>query len=128
MLAFLAERMIEMNKEKQKLTKGFLVWLEREIVRGSIENLKNKTKIKEFHDYDFDALIEVLRQNRLLPKLIAFGDQRQEALKKAYEATMSSLTPLKQKIAATDNLIDQIVYQLYGLMEEEIKVVEESVS
>ncbi|MCK4416731.1 MAG: N-6 DNA methylase [Candidatus Latescibacteria bacterium] len=124
LLAFLAERMIEMNKEKQELTKGFLTWLEREIAKGSIEGLKIKTKIKEFHGYDFDALIEVLRQNRLLPKLIAFGDQRQEALKKAYDATMSSLTPLKQKIAATDNLIDEVVYKLYGLTHEEIKIVE----
>jgi len=124
LLAFLAERMIGLNKERQEFIKEFLTWLEREIVKGSIEGLKNKTKIKEFHDYDFDALIEVLRQNRLLPKLIAFGDQRQEALKKAYEATMSSLTPLRQKIAATDNLIDQIVYKLYGLTEEEIKIVE----
>jgi len=124
LLAFLAKQMIEMNKKRQKLVKEFLTWLEREIVKGSIEGLKNKTKIKEFHDYDFDALIEVLRQNRLLPKLIAFGDQRQEALRKAYEATMSRLTPLKQKIAATDSLIDQIVYKLYGLTEEEIKIVE----
>jgi type II restriction/modification system DNA methylase subunit YeeA len=34
------------------------------------------------------------------------------------------LGPLKEKIRATDNLIDQIVYKLYGLTDEEIKVVE----
>ena len=32
--------------------------------------------------------------------------------------------PLKAKIAATDRLIDQIVYRLYGLTDKEIQVVE----
>ena len=31
---------------------------------------------------------------------------------------------LKERIAATDRLIDRIVYRLYGLTEEEIAVVE----
>jgi len=34
------------------------------------------------------------------------------------------LAPLKAKIKATDNLIDQIVYDLYGLTPEEIEIVE----
>ena len=37
---------------------------------------------------------------------------------------MSKLKPLLARIEATDWLIDQIVYKLYGLMEEEIVVVE----
>lgn len=36
-------------------------------------------------------------------------------------------TKLKTKIAKTDNKIDQMVYELYGLNEDEIKIVEESV-
>ena len=35
-----------------------------------------------------------------------------------------SRAPLKQRIAATDRLIDQIVYRLYGLTDEEIAIVE----
>jgi hypothetical protein len=34
------------------------------------------------------------------------------------------LTPLLATIQATDRLIDQIVYQLYGLTAEEIAIVE----
>jgi hypothetical protein len=37
---------------------------------------------------------------------------------------MSVLEPLKEKIKATDNLIDRIVYKLYGLIAEEIETVE----
>ncbi len=124
LLVFLAERMIEMNKKKQKLAKEFLSWLEQEIIKSPIESVKNKTKIKAFHKYNFDTLLRVLKENGKLPKLINFGDKRQEALEKAYENTMAKLQPLKDKIAATDNLIDQIVYKLYGLTEKEIRIVE----
>lgn len=52
------------------------------------------------------------------------GDQRYSLLESAYNETMAQLAPLQVKIKATDDLIDQIVYRLYGLSEEEIKVVE----
>ena len=39
----------------------------------------------------------------------------QESLKKEYEASLAVLLPLKARLAATDRLIDQVVYQLYGL-------------
>jgi len=36
---------------------------------------------------------------------------------------MPILEPLKTRIKATDELIDEIVYKLYGLTEEEIRIV-----
>lgn len=39
---------------------------------------------------------------------------------------MSKLAPLMEKIKATDRLIDLIVYKLYGLTADEIKIVEGS--
>jgi hypothetical protein len=36
---------------------------------------------------------------------------------------MSVLEPLKTKIKATDDLIDEIVYKLYELTEGEVKIV-----
>lgn len=47
--------------------------------------------------------------------------QQLAAAKLEYEQTT-----LKRQIAATDWQIDQLVYELYGLSEEEIKIVEES--
>ncbi len=32
--------------------------------------------------------------------------------------------PIERQVAATDKKIDELVYQLYGLTEEEIKIVE----
>jgi hypothetical protein len=36
---------------------------------------------------------------------------------------MSILEPLKTRIKTTDELIDEIVYRLYGLTEEEVRIV-----
>jgi hypothetical protein len=48
----------------------------------------------------------------------------QEQLASEYEASLDKLLPIKQRLAATDRLIDRVVYQLYGLSDEEIAVVE----
>jgi len=42
LLAFLAERMLEMNKQKQKEIKGFLGWLEG-YIGAKVEDLTPKT-------------------------------------------------------------------------------------
>ena len=37
---------------------------------------------------------------------------------------LAVLRPIKAQLARTDALIDQVVYKLYGLTEEEIAIVE----
>jgi len=37
-------------------------------------------------------------------------------------------TRLQREIEATNHQIDQLVYELYGLTEEEIKIVEEAIA
>ena len=39
---------------------------------------------------------------------------------------MAKLQPLREQIERTDRLIDAVVYKLYGLTEEEIRIVEGS--
>jgi hypothetical protein len=123
LLAFLAEQMIEMNKQKQTEVKDFITWLERAI-GAEVNDLNNKTKIKVYHEHDFETLLAVLKQNRR--KLTVNPDTRtvQDAIEREFNASFAKLTPLKAKIAATDRLIDLIVYRLYGLTEEEIVIVE----
>jgi len=45
-------------------------------------------------------------------------------LKKQFDHNLSILEPLKTRSKAIDELIDEIVYRLYGLTDEEIKFVE----
>jgi type II restriction/modification system DNA methylase subunit YeeA len=47
-----------------------------------------------------------------------------DRLLKVYEESLQRVLPLKQQLAKTDRLIDAVVYRLYGLTEEEIKIVE----
>ena len=47
-----------------------------------------------------------------------------ERVRKEYEGSLERVLPLKERLARTDKLIDQVVYRLYGLTEEEIGVVE----
>jgi len=122
-LAYLAEQMIELNKAKNEEVKGFIKWLEREIV-ADIDTLTNKTAIKNYHENNLEALITMLKKNKLKLSIDPSARKFQESLEDHFNESMSVLQPLKTKIKATDNLIDQIVYALYGLTPEEIEIVE----
>ncbi|HBO83785.1 MAG TPA: hypothetical protein DD641_02140, partial [Deltaproteobacteria bacterium] len=98
-------------------------WLEREI-GAEVENLANKTAIKEYHEHDFDHVLEVLKKNKNKISVDPSSRKTQELLEKHFTKSMLVLEPLKEKIKNTDNLIDQIVYKLYGLTEEDIEIVE----
>lgn len=125
LLAFLAEQMIEMNKQKQAEVNGFMGWLEREI-KAKIEDLTNKTKIKEYHEGSLEDLLKILKANR--KKLGVDPGRREfsERLKDEFDRSLAKLRPLKDRLVATDRLIDQIVNRLYGLTEEEVRIVEAS--
>lgn len=127
LLAFLAERMLEMNKEKQQETKGFLGWLEGE-VGARIEDLSPKTKIQGYYDYDYDDFYTVLKKNRKRLAINPSSRERAELLKDEFEKSMAKLGPLREKIERMDRLIDAVVYRLYGLNEEEIRIVEGNAS
>jgi hypothetical protein len=122
-LAYLAEQMIELNKAKGNETKGFVKWLEREI-GAEIDTLANKTAIKEYHDNDFNHLLDVLKKNKNKISVDPSNRKTQELLEKHFQRSLSVLEPLKEKIKVTDNLIDQIVYKLYRLTVEEIEIAE----
>jgi hypothetical protein len=121
-LTYLAEQMIEMNKAKNEESKGFLKWLEREI-GAEIDALTNKTAIKEYYEHNFDHLLEVLKKNKNKISLDPSDRKKQELLEKHFQKSMTVLSPLKAKIRETDDLIDEIVYKLYGLTDEEIGIV-----
>jgi hypothetical protein len=122
LLAFLAEEMVRLNKEKQAKIKEFLTWLEKEVLKGPVEDQKNKTRIKNFHDGTFEGLLDILKANNAVED--PCPSQTRATIEIEFDNTMAVLTPLKARIAATDSLIDRIVYELYGLSEEEIAIVE----
>ena len=69
-------------------------------------------------------MLDILRRNRRRLKVDPSERAFQEQLAGEYEGSLGKLLPLKARLAATDRLIDLIVYRLYGLTEEEVAVVE----
>ena len=126
LLAFLATQMIEMNKAKGEEIRGFLRWLEREI-GCKIDTLKNKTTIQRYFDQPFDKLLGILKKNRRSIPIDPSSRSFQESLEREFTSSLAKLNPLFARIQGTDTLIDQVVYQLYGLDDEEIAIVENGI-
>lgn len=123
-LTFLAEQMIVMNKEKQKEIRGFLNWFEG-YNRIKIEDMKNKTKIKSYYGLNWNEFLDILVQNESKITKRNINDLKiKEHIEGEYENSLAKLNPLLDKIKSTDRLINQIVYKLYGLTDEEIAIVE----
>jgi len=129
LLAFLAEEMTRLHKEKQTEIKGFLNWLEA-YLGVSVEELKNKTKIKEYYkaEVGWEGFRDALEQNRKAVQLSKDIDvsrrEPQETIRAEFDPSVAKLRPVLERIKLTDKLIDQIVYKLYGLTNDEIAIVE----
>lgn len=117
-LAFLAEQMIEMNKEKQIEIKNFFSWL-KDVHGIDKDVLKPKTYLNKFYKLESGDLFKHLEKNKIKPNPTDYS-----RIKNAFEESVNKLRPLIQRMETTDCLIDQVVYKLYGLTEEEIKIVE----
>lgn len=106
------------------LNSGFISWL-----------YLNSSSIATKDDFRQTTLAELRRIP--IPQRFS-GDKLHDALVvhvermlKLHEQLAAAKSPneqthLQREIAATDRAIDQLVYQLYGLTEEEIKIVEQS--
>ena len=57
-------------------------------------------------------------------KIVSLVDQMLDLHKRVVAKTDHERTLLERQISATDREIDRLVYELYGLTEEEIKIVE----
>ena len=74
------------------------------------------SSLEQFHD--------ILKKNKKKLKFDISKREPAERLKKEFQLSIDKLQPLFRCIEQTDELIDQIVYKLYGLTEDEIKIVE----
>ena len=123
LLAFLVEKMLEMNKQKQQEIKGFLGWLEG-FVGAKVEDLTPKTKLQSYYEHDYESFLAVLKKNRKKLAIDPLRREPVELLRAEFEGSVGKLVPLRERILQTDELIDAVVYRLYGLTEEEILIVE----
>jgi len=139
LLAFLAEEMIRLNKEKRAAQREFLEWLVATLKilpdkegRTGIDVLTGKAKLADYPGHyqkgepplATDELLEILRKNKNRLGVSLSDTMLVDRIRKMYEESLQRVLPIKERLGKTDALIDAVVYRLYGLTEEEIKVVE----
>lgn len=133
LLAFLAEEMTRLHKERLAEARGFLNWLGG-YLGLAVDQMTGKTKLKAYYDPavcgGFAGFFAELVKNKRRfsapdgkPRDPEGREARAE-LEREYNASVKKLAPLLRTIELTDRLIDQLVYKLYGLTDEEIAVVE----
>jgi hypothetical protein len=144
LLVFFAEEMLRLNKEKQALEKSFLSYIEKLLCiqpqpdkdgNVGIAAMKNKTQIFNYvGDYQknedplsWRRLSEILTLNKKLCQVDQF-DRLLFDIEREYHANLDKVLPIKAQLEKTDWLIDETVYKLYGLTEEEIQIVEDTVA
>jgi hypothetical protein len=136
LLAFLGRKMVDANGLRQNEENRFINWLEKRILiqpnkgRSGIQSFTGYTIIQSYlGDYQkgepelaWDDFYYRLHQNR--NRCGVNLAQVKTQIQQEYEKSLAVLLPIKQQLAATDALIDQIVYKLYGLTDDEIELIE----
>jgi hypothetical protein len=125
LLAFLAERMTALNAEKNATAQKFLGDL-KDFHGVDAHSLKPKTKLDEFWKLETDGLFAHLHANAklLAAQNVRLSGSDDEKIRGRFQEAKDQIIPQEAALAFTDALIDQIVYRLYDLTPEEIKLVE----
>ena len=111
-----ADLMLELNKKLQELKQNFYDELK-------LEKLTNK--LQKFEELEFDDFIKEYTKS----KKIKFADKLEERnfkndWKALFENDKKEVLEIQNQINITDKEIDQMVYKLYDLTQDEIKIVE----
>ena len=116
-LAYLAGQMADLNKNKTTV-RAFLTDL-KDFHGIEVRSLTPKTKLDEFWKLETAGLFAHFQANKIRIK-----ESDEEKIRARFLKAKDKLVPLDSQINSTDELIDQIVYRLYDLTEDEIKIVE----
>ncbi len=110
-----AEQMIELNKQLHEGVKSALELLETEYKPKKISQ-----NLERFYTLGLHPFIEELEKQGVKLSL-----SQKEDLMNWYNQKSETLNSIKNQIDTLDHAIDQEVYKLYNLTEDEIKIIEE---
>ena len=109
----LADRMLSMNQQLQEKRSRFLRRL-----NENLEGLKITTALQQFDQLDFKGLMAELKKQK-----IHIPVKEQDEWEDFFNERLAECQELTAKIKATDEEINNLVFDLYGLTEEERKIV-----
>lgn len=112
-----ANLILNLNEECNKEIKSFNKWLIR-----TFEIDKLSKKLVNYYILSFDEFLKELKKKKVNTK----QRKTQDLLETEFNESVAIIHELQSKIDETDSKINQLVYELYGLTEEEISIIEES--
>ena len=123
--------MFSKTKDFQNITSKFTAY-----VKSQYNTNKLSKKIQNWHELEFGGFIKELKKNikAVNKEHLNEGVQEIPLLTKKdefewlelFEENKQKVQELQTQINQTDKEIDAMVYELYGLTEDEIKIVENS--
>jgi hypothetical protein len=111
-----SKQMLELNKQFQQKKSKFL-----NRVKDNFEIEKTSKKLDAFYNFDFKIFIAELKKQK-----VAVSLTEQVEWEEFFNNYKAEINYLQSEIDKTDKEINQMVYELYGLSEEEIEIVEKS--
>jgi hypothetical protein len=109
------DEILKLNKLLLNEINGFKDWLQL-----TFHITKFSKKLDEYYKLSFEDFLLELQKKKVDTK----QRKTQELLKTTFEESVSVINPLLQQIKETDNEIDQMVYDLYGLTDEDINIIQ----
>ena len=113
-LSALADRMLSLNRDLQAKRARFVRRLQ-----DNLPEVKVTSALADFDSLDFAGFVAELKKQKITLTLVQQDEW--EDYFRDYKAACNDLTA---QIAATDREIDNRVYQLYGLTDEERNLIE----
>ena len=119
--------MTALNREKQVAAKQFLTDL-KDFHGIDALALNPKTKLDQFWKLEAADVFVHLKKNFkiLAAQNVRLTETDEEKIRARFQKAKEKLVPLEAQITFTDELIDGIVYRVYGLTKEEIRLVKEN--
>ena len=108
-----ADKMLTLNKELHELTDKFI-----HRIQDNLKIQKLTKKLENFYELDFKDFLTELKKQKVSLSL-SQQDEREPYFKEYKEKILA----LKGEIERVDGEIDEMVFDLYGLNEEEARVV-----
>ena len=109
-----ADTMLLKNKQLQEATNQFI-----KLLSAKFETLNINTKLNKWYTLSFAEFSKELNKQKIKLSL-----QQESEWLSYFEQEKQKALAIKNEIDITDAAIDKMVYALYGLTEEEIKIVQ----
>lgn len=115
-----ADQMLSLNKELQDIVQKFQRSIQRELFSPRLLEALPK-KIQNWHELSFADFLKQIDKSKGSRTL---GLSEKAEWEDYFLAEQKKALDCQSKVHATDKEIDQMVYELYGLTEEEIEIVD----